>query len=311
MPLLDREDLHLAAHKHLQAHLYRVLYRHVLTPLLTDASSVLNELARARVLASATFGAHALVTASAVPPTTLVLDQPWIFYIHHLLGLAQPAFRTERLARCHSNCPELTFTNPAVAPHALAYATPHAYHQLGCRCGPWRIRRHNRWAHGHADIITALAPDYEADLKRHLHSSATSKRQIDLRIRSVSRTPVEAIFDFTISVSFLPGYLHDAARDAHRLFMARARDKYAHHAADAHDAKLYILAVVGNTLGGFGPDGYVSFLRRLASSAIGEEIARGGSGREAAYTLAHGLEELQAVMLRSNYEMVLDLTTDP
>ena len=64
------------------------------------------------------------------------------------------------------------------------------------------------------------------------------------------------------------------------------------------------MAAVVNSLGGIGHTRFRTLLHNLATAAASVEIAAGGSGRNANYTLANALQHQQAVLIRSNEESV-------
>ena len=182
-PTLAR--LHHAAQLHLQHRLILIAAAHALSRLLDPTTSPLRRLAIARIRAAGAPFAGALLLAFRLSRPAQLSDAHLAFYLAHRFGLAHPTVPWLRLTRCHHRCTVLTAAHPAAGDHPLAYAAPHAYHQMRCWATNSRTQAHNA-------LTTALASTLRTDAAFHhdyvhLSSSTTTTRQIDCRLTHASR----------------------------------------------------------------------------------------------------------------------------
>ena len=180
-------------------------------------------------------------------------------------------------------------------------------HHLACGKYSSRIDRHNhRTALLHRHI--AALHIYDGKLVKDLFSSSTSKRQIDLKLDSSFHSPLHLSIDTTISCILLPSYLPDTAVAASRPYAARAAHKISKHAAECAAAGRAFLPFVGDTLGGIGPDAFVSWLKGLFAAADLAARSDGGDHAAATFALDHLLCDLLATLVRDNHLMIERLT---
>ena len=265
----------------------------------------LSTLARARLNSAATWGATALLAASHIHTGCFLSDAHFTWYLTHLLGLPPPSIPPTRLRLCAKRCPSIK--RPILDSDDLAYTVPFAYHHLGCQKTSSRIDRHNhRNAVLHRHIPRTKI--YTSEMVKGLFSSATSRKQIDIKFDSPFHAPYALSVDTTISVTLLPTYLRDTAVSAIRPLLSRTQEKHDKHAASCNDAGRAFLAFASDTLNAMGPPAFVNWLRRLYSAADNLARSNGDDGSEQRDALQHLICELQAVLVRDNYLMIDRLT---
>ena len=298
-PSIDR--LHHAAHRLLQCRLAGISNSHLLSHYLpTDprTNQPLSALARARIRASGAPFAGALLAAQRIHPPALLTNADFTFWITHRTGLPHPSVPFLRLTTCHPRCKAITAAAPATGSHPLAYATPHAYHQLRCGATNARILAHNSFI---ILLASALAPlGFHADVSNHLQSSDTSRRQVDAVLTSIRR-PRPLAVDASLSCPLLPSHLEAAAVSAIEVFAARAAEKIAKHAAGCELLQRDYLSFILTTLGGVGPPAFVEFLRDSFFHAGLAAVAAGTATASDANHAYHCFQEsLQALVARGN-----------
>ena len=215
-----------------------------------------------------------------------------------ITGLPHPTVPFLRLTYCHPRCKVITAAAPATGSHPLAYATPHAYHQLRCGVTNARTLAHNSFI---TLLASALAPlGFHADVSNHLQSSDTSRRQVDAVLTSIRR-PRPLAVDASLSCPLLPSHLDAAALSAAGIFAARAAEKIAKHAAGCELLQRDYLSFILTTLGGVGPPAFVEFLRDSFFHAGLAAVAAGtATASDANHAYRCFQESLQALVARGN-----------
>jgi hypothetical protein len=201
----------------------------------------------------------------------------------------------------------ITAAAPAVGDHPLAYAAPHAYHQMRCGATNARTKTHNALM---TTLANALAPlGWHVDLANHLHSSDTARTQVDGLFTS-DRHPRPKAVDASLSCPLLPSHLPAAIASALAIFLARAAEKMGKHADGCALLHRDFLPFILTTLGGVGPPAFVEWLREEFHLAALAAASAGGSRHDAIYAYSCLLQTIQAVIARGNCSAVARHTAD-
>ena len=187
-----------------------------------------------------------------IPPAS-ALDLAAVQFLYcHRLGLPLPFAPDPVPPHCHRDCPHHPPSKPIAADHPLYLHLARCYHQLSCRVGPHRIRRHDALARLIAAAISTHL-QVHATTSERLASSSTSGKKVDIVVTDYRLFPPITALDATVSCPMLPTYSATASADHRTLFLARAAEKVAKHLPGCAALGRSFLPIVFSTLGGVGP----------------------------------------------------------
>jgi hypothetical protein len=159
-------------------------------------------------------------------------------------------------------------------------------------------------------LANALTPlGWHGDLANHLHSSDTSRTQVD-GLFSCDRHPRPKAVDASLSCSLLPSHLAAAILSAHAIFLARAAEKSAKHADGCALLHRDYLSYIMTTHGGVGPPPFVGWLEEEHYLAGLAAASTGGSRNDSTYAYSCLQQAIQAVIARGNSSAVARHTSD-
>ena len=265
--------------------------------------------ALARIRHAAAHGASALFSAYYIPACSALSTEATQFLFCHRLGIPLPFLPSPPPAHCHPRCHAYPPSRPIPASHYLHPLIGHAYHQLACRVGPHRHRKHDALNALIAATVREMLKVDATTAESSLYSSTTSGKKVDIIITSYDLHPPITAIDSTVSCPMLPTYVAAAALSASALFTARSDEKMDKHLPGCVELGRSFLAIVFSSLGGIGPAAAVDYMDSIFSPALTSERLAGGSGQRTAHRRLLFQQSLSAVIARASADAIRYLLT--